>query len=74
VGVGKQGAACGKPVQVGSLHLRVPGQAANPVIQVIDGKENTLAFVSAKRGPLKKLNKSKHIKYSFICFTLDDFL
>ncbi len=44
MGVGKQRAPRGKPVEVGSLYLRVPAQTADPIIQVIDGDEEDIGF------------------------------
>ena len=48
MGVRKQGSPRRQPVEVRGLDLRMPAQATNPIIQIINGqKQNVLFFVSA---------------------------
>jgi hypothetical protein len=40
----EQGATLSKPIKIRRLHLRMPAQAANPVIQVINSDEQDVGF------------------------------
>ena len=51
MGVGEENTALGQPINIGSLCIRMPIQAAYPIVQVIDRDKEDVGFGgSAKRG------------------------
>ena len=56
--VGEKNPSSGEPVNVGRPGVRMPTEAANPVVQIIDGDEEDIGF-SGRLGILARCNKLK---------------
>ena len=69
MGIGKQSSASRQSVQIGRFDLRMPTQATDPVVQIINGqKQNVLFFrfgtgVHYREG--QKGNESKGVEKEF---------
>ena len=50
MGVAEQGAAPREPVDVGRPRLRMTAEAADPVVQVVDGDEEDVGLAPGGRG------------------------
>ena len=44
MGIGKQSSPCRQPVEVRGLDLRMPAQATDPVVEVVDGQEQDVGL------------------------------